>query len=429
MLNDPHSHGLWEISAPAAPQTSSLTASLTADVIIVGGGFTGCSAALHLAENGVKAVVLEAVEVGYGGAGRNVGLVNAGMWVMPSDLTRTLGTDYGQRLLTALGDGPQYVYSMINKYGIPCEAEPVGTLHCAVGQKGLEELQQREAEWQGLGAPVVLLNASDAAAKLGTSVYTGALWDKRAGTIQPLAYVRGLAKAALAAGARIFTGSPVLAVERSGSNWTARTASGSVTAPWVVMASDAYTRMDGPWPALRQEQVHLPYFNCATRPLSTEQLAGILPERQGCWDTRSVLHSYRLDHAGRMVIGSVGSFAGTGHAVHRAWAKRALAAIYPSLANVEFEAEWYGKIGLTADNLPRFHRLAPNVISFSGYNGRGISPGTVFGREIADHILGRKGAEDLPLPLTDPHDAKWQKAQEAFYSLGAQVSHLMPVTF
>lgn len=429
MLNDPCSHGLWEITAPQAPSSGSLAATLTADVLIIGAGFTGCSAALHLAEKGVRAVVLEAVEVGFGGAGRNVGLVNAGMWVLPSALTATLGEDYGDRLLTILGNGPQEVFRLINRLAIPCEAQPVGTLHCAVGAKGLEDIERRQAEWSARGAPVELLNAAQASAKIGTDVYRGALWDKRAGTIQPLAYVRGLAGHAIAAGAKIFTNSPVRSLDQQGSQWTATTTHGSVTAPWVVMATDAYTHLNGPWPVLRREQVHLPYFNCATTPLSPDRQAAILPERQGCWDTRTVMHSFRFDQGGRLVFGSIGSFAGTGHAVHHAWAKRAVAAVFPALRGVEFEAEWYGKIGLTSDNLPRFHKLAPGVISFSGYNGRGISPGTVFGRVIAEHITGALAESDLPLPLTAPQDARWQKTQEAFYALGAQAAHLAPITF
>ena len=102
------------------------------------------------------------------------------------------------------------------------------------------------------------------------------------------------------------------------------------------------------------------------------------------------------------MFGSVGALRGTGLAVHRAWAKRALRKVFPRLGDVEFEHQWYGMIGMTADNLPRFHRLADNVVTFCGYNGRGIGPGTVFGRVLADHILGRIAEKDLPLPVTAP---------------------------
>ncbi|PWC84818.1 FAD-dependent oxidoreductase [Azospirillum sp. TSH100] len=423
MLNDPRSHGLWERTAPAAPPTTALTGSVQADVVIVGAGYTGLSAALHLAESGVGAVVVEAVEIGFGGAGRNVGLVNAGMWVMPDQLVNTLGPVYGERLIELLGNAPRAVFDLITKHGIACEDERNGTLHCGVGPAGLRELEQRAAIWQKRGAPVRLLDARETAEKVGTTVYTGSLLDLRAGTIQPLAYARGLATAAIAAGARIFTGSPVQAASRIGAKWEVKTPGGSVTADWVVVATDAYSI--GPWVQLRTEQVHLPYFNLATEPLSDAMQRAILPERQGVWDTKSVLSSYRFDRLGRLVFGSVGALRGTGTSVHRAWAQRSLAALFPQLGPVRFESEWYGQIGMTKDNLPRFHRLDRNVIGFSGYNGRGIAPGTVLGRCLADHITGRLPEAEMPLPSTAPEPVSGRAIQEAVYEYGAQATHLI----
>ncbi|MEN9894344.1 MAG: hypothetical protein RIR97_196, partial [Pseudomonadota bacterium] len=139
MQNDPRSHGLWEKSAPAAPPTAALLGDVTADVVIIGGGYTGLSAALHLAEQGRKIVVLEGVDIGFGGSGRNVGLVNAGMWVMPKDLPAVLGEVHGERLLDLLGNGPNLVYDLVEKHQIACEAVRAGTLHCAVGADGLAQ--------------------------------------------------------------------------------------------------------------------------------------------------------------------------------------------------------------------------------------------------------------------------------------------------
>ncbi|WP_042704750.1 FAD-binding oxidoreductase [Azospirillum sp. B506] len=423
MLNDPRSHGLWERTAPAAPPTAPLSGTVRADVVIVGAGYTGLSAALHLAESGVSAVVVEAVEIGFGGAGRNVGLVNAGMWVMPDQLVSTLGPIYGERLIELLGNAPRAVFDLITKHGIACEDERAGTLHCGVGPAGLRELEQRADIWQKRGAPVRLLDARETAEKVGTTVYTGSLLDLRAGTIQPLAYARGLATAALAAGARIFTGSPVQSASQTGGMWEVKTPTGSVTADWVVVATDAYSI--GPWVQLRTEQVHLPYFNLATEPLSDAMQRAILPERQGVWDTKSVLSSYRFDRRGRLVFGSVGALRGTGTAVHRAWARRSLAALFPQLGPVRFESEWYGQIGMTKDNLPRFHRLDRNVIGFSGYNGRGIAPGTVLGRCLADHITGKLPEAEMPLPSTAPETVSGRAVQEAVYEYGAQATHLI----
>ena len=148
MLNDPRSHGLWEKTAPQPPVTVPLQGAGEADVVIVGGGYTGISSGLHLAEAGTKVVLLEAKEIGFGGAGRNVGLINAGMWVMPDDLPGVLGEVYGERLLDMLGNAPRLVMELIDKHGIACELEKNGTLHCAVGAEGRPGLQPAQPRRQ-----------------------------------------------------------------------------------------------------------------------------------------------------------------------------------------------------------------------------------------------------------------------------------------
>ncbi|WP_298967490.1 FAD-binding oxidoreductase [uncultured Methylobacterium sp.] len=424
MPNDPRSHGLWERTAPPSPATRALAGETAADVAVIGAGYTGLSAALHLAEAGARVAVLEGAGIGFGGSGRNVGLVNAGLWVMPDDLPGILGAPHGETLLALLGAAPGVVFDLVARHAIACEPERAGTLHLAVGESGRRELAERHAQWRRRGAPVDLLDAAETAAKVGSTAYAGALLDRRAGTIQPLAYARGLAGAAIAAGATIHTGSPVREVTRAGAGWRVATPAGAVVADWVVVATNAYTR--APWPEIREEIVHLPYFNIATAPLSSNLARTILPERQGCWDTRTVLSSFRFDQAGRLIVGSVGALRGTAAAIHAAWARRTLRRIFPQLGEVRFEAGWYGMIGMTADALPRFHRLAERVVSFSGYNGRGIAPGTVFGRALADLILGRIGEDDLPLPATAPAPRRFRALREQGYLLGSQLAHLSP---
>jgi glycine/D-amino acid oxidase-like deaminating enzyme len=424
MNSDPLSHGLWEASAPPAPPTHPLTERIAVDVAVIGGGYTGTSAALHLAERGASAVVLEACDIGFGASGRNVGLVNAGMWVMPSVLLARLGQARGQRLLDLLGNGPAAVFDLVARHGIECEAVQNGTLHCAVGPRGIAEVAERARQWRELGAPVELLDAQRTQALTGSRTYAASLLDRRAGTVQPLAYARGLAAAALRAGARIHTQTRVTAAERVGPGWQLATGSGgTVSAKWVIVATDAYTADRGPWPGIRAEQVQLPYFNFATAPLPRESAESILPERQGAWDTRQVLSSFRFDAAGRLVFGSVGALRGMGRRIHHDWARRALARIFPKLKGAPFEHAWYGMIGMTRDALPRFHELDRNVVSFSGFNGRGIAPGTVFGRELAKLVLGEARPDDLPLPVTRWAPAPWRHAKALGYEAGAQAFH------
>lgn len=421
MLKNARSHGLWEKTAPTAPASAPLSGKRDADVVIIGGGFTGLSAALHLAQAGSRAVMLEGNEIGFGGAGRNVGLINAGMWVMPDDLARELGDVYGERLIDLLGDGPRVVMELIDKHGIDCELQRNGTLHCAVGDKGVKEISERARQWRQRSAPVELLNAAETARRVGSTAYPGSLLDKRAGTLQPLAYVRGLAHAAVRAGAAVHTSSRAVACTQSCEQWTVVTDQGTVTAPWIIVATDAYST--GPWETVRREQVYLPYFNLATRPLSADLLTSILPGREGAWDTKEILSSFRMDKGGRLVFGSVGALRNTGTAIHTAWAKRSLMRLFPQLGQFDFEAEWYGMIGMTDNALPRFHRFARNVVGFCGYNGRGIAPGTVFGQTLARHVLGEIDEQGLPLPVTDPKEPSLRRMKEIYYEVGAQVAH------
>lgn len=425
MSQDPRSHGLWEASASAAPQTTALSTTLHVDAVVVGAGYTGLSAALYLAERGARVVVLDAQTIGFGGSGRNVGLVNPGMWVMPSALPAELGEVLGNRLLTQLGNAPSQVFELIERHGMECEPVRSGTLHCAPDATGLRALQERASQWQKLGAPLRVLSQAETAQKTGTDAYLGALLDLRAGTVQPLAYARGLAHAALAAGAQLFTHTAVNAVHDEGQHWRLNTSSGgTVHAPWVIVATNAYSNAQGPWGALQAELVRLPYFNLATAPLPPTLLKQILPERQGVWDTRQVLTSFRLDRQGRLVLGSVGALRGMGQPIHRGWGQRALVRLFPQLSGMRFEHEWYGEIGMTSNALPRFHQLARNTLAFCGYNGRGIAPGTVLGRELARLVLGETTTADLPLPVTDTAPARLKAARERFYEIGSQISHL-----
>lgn len=421
------SHGLWQASAPPSPTTSPLSGRTTADAVIVGAGYTGCSAALHLALAGAKAIVLESCEIGFGGAGRNVGLVNAGLWVRPDAVVAAIGVERGERLLKQLGEAPALVFDLISRHGIECEAVRAGTLHCAADRHGASDLAERAHQWRRRGVAVELIEGPEAARLTGSEAFATVLLDPRAGTIQPLAYVRGLARAALSHGARIHALSPVLMCEDLGDVWRIRTPGGSVEAPRVIVATDFYST--GPWKALSAEQVPLPYFNLATAPLPPRLLTRILPERQGAWDTKSILSSFRLDRQGRLIFGSVGALRRGGARVHAQWARRELARLFPALGRIDFEHAWYGTIGMTDDALPRLHELDRNVVSISGYNGRGIAPGTSFGRDLARLTLGETGIDSLCLPRTFVRPASLRALKGVIYEAGAQLAHASGARF
>ncbi|KQW62366.1 FAD-binding oxidoreductase [Ensifer sp. Root127] len=420
---------LWHATAPAAPDTRPLARDLTTDVAIIGGGFTGLSAALHLAEKGVKATAIEAKMIGFGGSGRNVGLVNAGMWVKPDDLIATLGLEAGNRLLGELGDGPAMVYALVEKHGISCEAVRNGTLHMAVGAEGLKDISDRETQWKKRGAPVEVLSAERSSALSGAEGFSGALLDRRAGTIQPLAYARGLARAALAAGAEIYTDTALVGAERKGETWVLRAGQNIVRAKQVILATNAYGGMfaETPWQEHTQELTILPYFQFATNPLPEKVASRILPERQGTWDTGLVMTSFRMDQQNRLIFGSIGRLDAMAEGTHRAFAARSVRKLFPYIGDFRFEYWWDGRIGMTTNNLPAMHALAPNVVSVSGYNGRGIAPGTVFGKALADHVTGQTSA--IPLAETPVTPDTWRSVKSAFYHAGAQAKHLVDRRF
>ncbi|MFB2550732.1 NAD(P)/FAD-dependent oxidoreductase [Ensifer soli] len=429
MAAEPHLPNLWHATAPEAPVTPALDHDVSVDVAVIGGGFTGLSAALHLAEQGVRVLVAEAVMIGHGGSGRNVGLVNAGMWTHPDDLVATLGAVAGETLLKALGDGPSLVFDLIERHGIDCEAVRNGTLHLAVGAAGVNDITARAAQWTARGAPVAVLSAADAERLTGAPGFAGALLDRRAGTIQPLAYARGLARAALAAGAAIHTQTPLTGARRDGGLWHLTFPGGTVSATHVIVATNAYGAMlaGTPWTAPVSELTILPYFQFATRPLSDNLARSILPERQGCWDTGTVMTSFRMDRQNRLVFGSIGRLDRLAASTHRAFARRSLRALFPQIADLPFEYWWDGRIGMTTDALPRLHRLDENVLSVSGYNGRGIAPGTVFGRALARHVLGEENA--LPIAESPIVPDRMRSLKSAFYHAGAHAAHLVDRRF
>ena len=402
---------LWDDCAQEPDHSDPMDGDSRCELAIVGGGFTGLSTALHAAQAGHDCHVLEAHRIGHGGSGRNVGLVNAGVWLPPQDVRKRLGEERGARLVDLLGRAPDHVFALIEKHQIRCEATRKGTIHAAHSPRGFQDLQRRAEEWNRLGAPVELVSAEAAAARIGSRAFCGGLIDHRAGTINPMGYARGLARAALAAGARISTDTAVTSLSRQADRWVLHTDRGTVHARKVVIGTNAYT--DGLWPGLKDALTVIDFFQVATEPLG-ERAAHILPGGQGLWDTAPVMFSLRRDASGRLAIGSMGRLIGADAALTRRWARRRLDRLFPELGPVGLERAWHGKIAMTPDHLPRIYRLAEGLYAPIGYNGRGIAPGTVFGKAVAGLISGEP-EEALPMPLGRPTGAPARRVKSWFY--------------
>ncbi|HMD72679.1 MAG TPA: FAD-dependent oxidoreductase, partial [Steroidobacteraceae bacterium] len=232
---------LYQQAAEPAAATPPLAGDARADVVVVGGGITGLSTALHLAERAVRIVLLEAEEPGWGASGRNGGQVNPGLKHDPDIVERDNGRELGASMVAFAGSAPAFVFDLIERLGVRCELRRCGTLRAAAHPKHLAPLRKTAEQHARRGAPVELLDQAAVARATGTDRYAGAMLDRRGGALNPLSYSRGLARAAQRAGAQIHGGTRVLRLERAGRAWRVRTATGTVTAAQIVLATNGYT--------------------------------------------------------------------------------------------------------------------------------------------------------------------------------------------
>ena len=414
-------HGnLWRSSSGEAISAGPLDCALSVDLAVIGGGFTGNSAALEAARSGASVALLEARTIGHGGSGRNVGLANAGLWLKPDEILAELGEEAGRALIARLGAAPDLVYGLIEREEISCEATRNGTLHCAHAPSGMDDLRARFRQGNAHGAPLQLLDAAEAQARVGSASVHGALFDPRAGTVQPLAYCRGLARAARRAGAQIFEQSPVTGIAREGEGWRITCNGQTVQAGALLMATNAYhAPLSGAQPPA-YTPVHFGQF--ATAPMPASARARILARGEGCWDTALVMSSFRTDQAGRMILGGMGNLDGPGGGIHAGWARRKLRQLFPEIAELPFEHAWCGRIAMTSDHIPKIVEIGPNALSCFGYSGRGIGPGTVFGTAAAKALLSGD-LTDLPLAPAKRHDESLTALKGSYYELGATLTH------
>ncbi len=384
-------------AAASALNAPVLRGSIAADVVVVGAGYTGLSAALHLSEAGAAPVVLEAREVGWGGSGRAFGQVVPYAKHDHNHILGHFGPEVGERLIAMLAQGPDFVFDLIEKHGIACDAVRRGLIFAAHAPAAATVLAKRAAYWQDRGAAVSLLDRTQTAELTGSQYYPAALLDERGGSVDPLAYARGLGRAAISSGARLFERSRATALARAGGRWLVKTDSGQVEAETVVLATDAYT--DNLWPGLRQSIIPLRGYHVTSAPLSENVRKTVLPGGQPLTDTRRLYSGIRLRSDGRLQVSTDGPpFSNEARpAVQKA--RRRVLDLFPQLAGVQWEKEMAGWVGMTTDQYPHLHNLANGLWAAIGLNGRGIAFGTLLGRELAKRIAGRPEHE-LVMPVT-----------------------------
>ena len=413
-------NNLWETTCNEKSNYKALKNNETSDLTIVGGGFTGCSAALEATSLGAKVTLLEANDIGFGGSGRNVGLVNAGLWLPPTKIVEILGKRQGQSIISELGKAPELVFSIIEKNNINCEAQKHGTLHCAHSGKGMDYLAKRKDQADIYNEPISLLDKNETDQRTGSTSFYGALFDPRAGTIQPLAYCKGLARAAASLGARIYTNSKVKKIEKINGTWHVYTETNTIKSKLLLLALNAYQDIEDK--KLRQQFSTVYYSQFSTKPLSSNKLSSILPQKEGCWDTATIMSSFRIDKSGRLIIGTMGSAQGFGKKIHFSWAKKKLQSLFPFLLDVEFDHIWQGKIAMTKDHIPKIVTLRENGLSSFGYSGRGIAPGTLFGTAMGKALI-TGNYSFLPIDPIQNYRESLTREKTFAFELGATINH------
>ena len=392
---------LWEETAVAAPELSAFGGRASAEVLVIGAGYLGLSAALHLAEAGRDVLVLEAETPGFGASGRNGGQVIPGLKHDPDEIEAAFGRERGERLWRFAGGTADFVFSLIDRLGLKAEARRTAWIQGVHSERAARNAQARAAQWRKRGADVAFVEAAEAARLIGAGIYVGAFVDRRAGCLQPLSYARELARAANRKGGRIHCASRVVSLERQGGGWTARTATGAVaTAEKVLLCANAYS--DGVIPELPRSIVAATSLQIATEPLAKTLRETILPGGEVLSDTRKVIRYWRLDGAGRLLMGGRGPYREP--SPERDWAhlRREVGTLYPALQGIAFTHRWGGRVAIHPDYWPRLHQVRRDMFAAIGCQGRGIGWQTAMGAELARLAADSSYEPVLPISKVEP---------------------------
>jgi len=402
---------LWQHTAPPLAKhtvirtdADAVTVWPAVDTIVIGAGVTGLSTALHLVEQGAQVWVLERDEPGAGTSGRPNGQIIAGLQESPDAVIAAYGAELGERMIAFSGRAPDLVFDLIARHAIACDAERTGWIQATRSRRQIRKLEKLVEAWGKRGAPVRMLDRQETAGVFGTDAYAAGWLDQRNGTIQPLAYTRGLADAAARAGAKIHCGVDVHDIERSGQQWQINSNRGQFRAATVVLATNVFTsQLHGVAKHfLGRSYLSAHSVQIATAPLDDAQRRSVLPGRQSGSDTGHLhLRYFRLDRDSRFVIGGPGWLTPphSRSAISFRLLEASMRRMFAPLKKAKIEYAWAARDTLTADLLPHLCEPCPRLFSSLGYNGRGLAIGTALGAELARRVLGAP-ADALSYPMT-----------------------------
>lgn len=375
-----------------------LQGAVSADVCIVGAGYTGLSAALHLAEKGLSVVVLEAHRVGFGASGRNGGQVGSGQRQDQLWIEKTMGREVAHRLWALAEDAKALVKHLISSHDMPCTFYP-GVAHACWSDAEVRdshayaEKLHRDYGYDQLQP----LDRAGIQALIGSKAYKGGEIDRGAGHVHPLNYAVGLARAAVKAGALIHEQAEVTHITH-GTKPVVHTAQGRVTCDQVILAANGY--LGNLEPKVAAKVMPINNFIVATEPLG-DRAAEILAEPVAVADTKFVVNYWRLSEDNRLLFGGGESYGYRFPDVIRTVSKPMLE-VYPQLKDTRIDYAWGGTLAITLNRMPCFTRPAPNVMSASGYSGQGVALATLAGKLMAEAVAGNAAGFDLMASLPQP---------------------------
>lgn len=382
-----HPASYYVATAKGMAPPARLEADETADVCVVGAGYTGLSAALHLAERGYSVTVLEAERIGWGASGRNGGQLGSGHRKDQRTLEEKLGREWAHRLWSLAADGLATVKELIARHGIDCDLKP-GILHAA-WKHGEADWFRDEAEHMASEYAYRMLRyvpREEMREMVATDRYHAGLLDMGGAHLHPLNYCLGLARAARERGVRIYESTPALDISHA-EPARIRTPKGMVTARHVVLACNAYLGSLEPRIAARIMPVN--NFILATEPLGPDRARALIRDDVGVQDTKFVIDYYRLSPDNRLLFGGGENYSGRLPRDLAAFVRKPMLRVFPELADVRIDYAWSGTLAITLPRIPDFGRLAPNILYAQGYSGQGINIATLAGKLIAEAVAGQ----------------------------------------
>jgi gamma-glutamylputrescine oxidase len=389
----PYPNSYYAATMPDAPSRPPLIGEVKADVVVVGGGFTGLSAALTLAEAGVKVVLLEAERIGFAASGRNGGQIHSGFRQDQAWLERRLGQERAQALWALAEDSKALLRERVKKHNIDC-ALTDGLLIAAHSPRAARTLLHEAHHLNSrYGEDTArYLGRDEACARIGSGIYHGAFEDLGGGHLHPLRYALGLARAAEEAGAVLREDSRVSSLVEATSRIVAYTDKGRVTADQAIVACDAFT--DELLPQLDRYLAPVESYIVATAPLTPEQRATVLPKNDAVADTRFVLDYYRLSADGRMLFSGGETFFAPAKDI-AALVRPRMEFVFPQLKDIPIDYAWRGTVGITATRLPHFGRANGRILFGYGYSGQGVALANIGGKVMAEACIGQAGTFNL----------------------------------